>query len=289
MLLWRIGFAASTALVVAASLCAVEHDLIERPSVLSRATLLEAISRVAATVVSLAAACAGAMPSPVEPGGHQVLFIGNSLTETNGLPAVLSELAANVGDTIRVASVTLSGAALGDHLLDGTAARTIRSQRWELVVLQQGPSSLPLNRDSLIYWSRQLAPLIQATGARPALLMVWPESARPAAFDAVRDSYLAAAEAVGGVFIPAGEAWRTAWAVDPSLPLYGPDGFHPSALGTYLSALVLYERVTGRDARGLPTRINVGGRPLPAAEGAIRRMQAAAHETNARFPVAAMR
>ena len=250
--------------------------------------MLGALPRVAATVVSLAAACAVPSPvDPVQPGGHQVLFIGNSLTETNGLPAVLSDLAASVGDTIRVASVTLSGAALGDHLLEGTAARTIRSQRWELVVLQQGPSSLALSRDSLIYWSRQFAPLIQAAGARPALLMVWPESSRPAAFDAVRDSYLSAAESVGGVFMPAGEAWRTAWAVDPSLPLYGPDGFHPSALGTYISALVLYERVTGRDARGLPTRINVGGRPLPAAEAAIRRMQAAAHETNARFPVAA--
>jgi len=217
-----------------------------------------------------------------------VLFIGNSLTETNGLPAMVSDLATSVGDTIRVVSVTLSGAALGDHLLEGTAARTIRSQGWELVVLQQGPSSLPLSRDSLIYWTRKFAPLIQAAGARTALLMVWPESARLTAFDAVRDSYLAAAESVGGVFVPAGEAWRTAWTVDPSLPFYGPDGFHPSALGTYLSALVLYERVTGHDARRLPTRVNVGGRPLPAVEAAIRSMQAAAHETNVRFPVATL-
>jgi hypothetical protein len=238
--------------------------------------------------VSLAAACTGATPSPVEtpqPGSHAVLFIGNSLTEANALPTVLSSLAASVGDTIRVASVILSGAALGDHLLEGTAARTIRSQSWKLVVLQQAPSSLPLSRDSLIYWTRQFATLITAAGARPALLMVWPESSRATAFDAVRDSYLAAAEAVGGVFIPAGEAWRTAWALDPSLPLYGPDGFHPSALGSYLSALVIYERVTGHDARQLPTRVDVGGRPLLATEVAMRSMQVAAHETNTRFPV----
>jgi hypothetical protein len=245
--------------------------------------------RVAATLVSLAAGCAGTTPmplEPVQPHGH-VLFIGNSLTETNGLPAVLAELARSVGDTIRVASVTLAGAALGDHLIEGTAARSIRSQHWDFVVLQQGPSSLPLSRDSLIYWSREFAPLIRAAGARPALMMVWPESARSTAFDAVRDSYRAAADTVGAVFIPAGEAWRTVWNVEPSLALYGPDGFHPSALGTYLAALVLYERVTGHDARDLPPRVSVGGRLLPDDEAVIRRMQAAAHETNARFPVAA--
>jgi hypothetical protein len=30
---------------------------------------------------------------------------------------------------------------------------------------------------------------------------------------------------------------------NPRLPLYGPDGFHPSALGTYAAALVVYGRL----------------------------------------------
>ena len=46
-----------------------------------------------------------------------------------------------------------------------------------------------------------------------------------------------------GLLLPAGDAWRAAWAVDPGLPLYGPDGFHPSPMGTYLSALVIYEQI----------------------------------------------
>ena len=98
----------------------------------SRVTLLGAVPGIAVTLASLVAACAGTTllrGEPAQPGGHQVLFVGNSLTETNGLPMVLSDLAASVGDTIHVAKVTLSGAALGDHLSEGTAARTIRS-RW---------------------------------------------------------------------------------------------------------------------------------------------------------------
>jgi hypothetical protein len=45
--------------------------------------------------------------------------------------------------------------------------------------------------------------------------------------------------AVGGLFLPAGEAWRTVLAANPDLPLYGVDGYHPAELGTYLTALMV--------------------------------------------------
>ena len=56
-------------------------------------------------------------------------------------------------------------------------------------------------------------------------------------------SYRNAAKAAGADLFPAGDAWRRAWACDRSLALYGPDGFHPSRLGTYLAALVVYGRL----------------------------------------------
>ena len=47
-------------------------------------------------------------------------------------------------------------------------------------------------------------------------------------------------------------AWRAAWRRDQLLGLYGADGFHPSPIGTYLAALVFFERLTGRSVLGLP-------------------------------------
>lgn len=105
------------------------------------------------------------------------------------------------------------------------------------MILQQGPSSLPESREHLVFWSGRLAEAIRAAGGRPALLMVWPPSPHPEAFDDVRDSYAAAAKAVDGLFIPAGETWREVWKRDPALALYGPDGFHPSQLGSLAAAL----------------------------------------------------
>jgi hypothetical protein len=61
--------------------------------------------------------------------------------------------------------------------------------------------------------------------------------------------------------------------------LYGPDGYHPSELGTYTAALVVYEKLTGNDARSLPGDAFVAGRKLAVPESKVRLLQAAVHET----------
>jgi hypothetical protein len=197
-------------------------------------------------------------PEPAQPEAprfYRVLFIGNSLTEVNDLPHVFLHLVTGAGDSAEVAAVVRGGFALVDHAAGlSDAVQVIRSRPWDYVVLQQGPSTLPISRDTLIVGTRLLDQFIRAAGGRTAEFMVWPAKDNLGAFDAVRLSYQAAAQAVDGLFLPAGEAWRAAWSVDPSLPLYGPDGFHPSELGTFLAALVILEAITQRDARALPAQ-----------------------------------
>lgn len=219
-------------------------------------------------------------PSP----SYRVLFIGNSLTYFNDLPGTVSQLASSVNETVAVASVARPNLALIDHVNGkSNAVEVIQTGDWDYVVLQQGPSSLDLSRDTLILATRLLDPYIRAAGGRSALLMVWPESSRFEFFDEVRVSYQLAAQEVDGLFLPAGEAWLAAWAVDPQLALYGPDGYHPSELGTYLAALVVYEGITGHDARSLPVEAIVAGQKLGVPPARVRLLQGAAHEAVARF------
>ena len=241
--------------------------------------------RLAVLVVAGTAISCGNTVEPAPAGGLQVLFIGNSLTYVNDLPGTLRKMALAVGDTMQVTAVTVPNSALIDHYLGvSDALAVIRSRRWDYVVLQQGPSTTPINRDSLIIATRLFAPHIRDAGAVPALYMVWPTSDRFAFFDAARISYQMAADTVDGIFMPAGRAWITAWETDPNLTLYDADGLHPSALGTYLAALVIYERLTGHDARLLPANPLVQGLPLGAPEATVRLLQRAAHETNALYP-----
>ena len=227
---------------------------------------------------------AGSALDPLPPGGHHVLFIGNSLTYTNDLPGTLVQLANTVGDTIRVRSVALPNLALIDHV-DGqsNAVDVIRAERWSMVVLQQGPSTLPLNRDTLILATKKFDSYIHAAGARSGTFMTWPASDRPGDFPAVLASAQLAARAVSGTLLPAGQAWFGAWAVNPQLALYGPDGYHPAELGTYLAALVIYEGITGHDARLLPAQAVVAGRTLSTPSATVRMLQQVAHDTVVRY------
>ena len=223
--------------------------------------------------------------APATAQAPRVLFVGNSLTYTNDLPAVVRAVAAQAGDDLVVASATGPNLALIDHLHGATdAVARIRSGRWAYIILQQGPTTVQMCRDSLIDWTRAFDTLARAAGARPALLMTWPPAGAPGLFDAARGSSQEAARAVGGVFIPAGEAWRIALAADSGIGLYGPDGFHPSVSGTWLTALVIVERLTGRDPRTLPDATPAILRMDPLPPSRVRLLQRSAHEANLRYP-----
>jgi hypothetical protein len=238
------------------------------------------------TALFVIAGCqSGGSIQPLPAGGRHVLFIGNSLTYANDLPATVAAIADAAGDTVRVTTVADANMGLIDHALgQSEAVAVVKSQRWDSVVLQQGPTPPGLCRDTLILATKLLDPLVRAAGGRTALFMTWPTSAGSSAFfDEVRISFQMAAQSVGGVFLPAGEAWRAAWARDRSLPLYGPDGYHPSPLGSFLAALTIYERLSGKDARSLPLRAFTNGIPMSVPESTIRLLQEAAHQANVEF------
>lgn len=205
--------------------------------------------------------CAIAVPLPAAQNKTlRVLFIGNSLTYANELPAMVREIARAAGGVrIDVASVAKPDFGLAEHWLDGEASKVIARGRWDVVVLQQGPSSQPDSRVILRDYVKRYDEQIRKVGARTALYSVWPSRARSKDFDGVSESYEIAAKDVGALLMPAGEAWRAAWRRDPALPLYDRDGFHPSQLGSCLAALVVFKAIAqsvsgaGRiDDRGFP-------------------------------------
>ena len=134
------------------------------------------------------------------------------------------------------------------------------------VVLQQGPSSLMESQVLLREDAARFAGEARANGTAVVLYGVWPERARLRALDAVTTSYARAAADAKGTLVAAGEGWRAAWARDPALALYGPDDFHPSPLGSYVAALMLFERLTGHTPIGLPN-------PATSASPALKRVR----------------
>lgn len=246
-------------------------------------TILQRLLLVPAVTI-LTAACLG-QTGPTDhdfpPGTTRVLFVGNSLTYTNDLPAMVTAVAKLAGNSsIGTAVVAYPNYALEDHWAEGTARTFLGRHPWEWVVMQQGPSSLPESQVHLATWATQFAPAIRAAGAEPVLYMVWPASTRPGDFPGVLASYRNAAAGIGGVFAPAGDAWLAAWEVNSQFGLYGPDGFHPSVAGTYLAALVILERIAGIDPLQVPPTIPGSS----TSEATVRILQQAARTALDRNP-----
>jgi hypothetical protein len=238
----------------------------------------------AGTLVSSGACQHATDPAPMASASLRILFIGNSLTYSNSLPGTLKGVALTVGDTLHVEMIAKPNYALIDHITSHSGAvEAIQRGGWDVVVLQQGPTTLPLNRDSLVLWTRMFDSIIHPTGARTALFMVWPQGASAQGFEAVRLSYQDAASAVNGIFLPAGAAWQLALQRDAGVALYGPDGFHPAPLGTYLAAIAIYGELTGRDVRNLPDVASMDGKPLNVPAATVSMLQEAAHEADARY------
>jgi hypothetical protein len=205
----------------------------------------------------------------------RVLFVGNSLTAANDLPGLVASLSRAAGAPIDGVQVTFGNHSLEDHWRRGDARTAIARGGWSHVVLQQGPSALPESRVSLRQYTRRFDAEIRRAGARTALYMVWPSSARRADFDGVVTSYTIAARDVGGLLLPVGEAWRAAWRRDAALRLYGDDGFHPAPLGSYLAALVIYERLSGQSTMTLSPIV-------PVAPSTLEVLRESAAEANGR-------
>ena len=183
-------------------------------------------------------------PEPVTfaPGQKTVniLFIGNSLTYSNDLPALVAELGAMDQKQVIYKMIAPGGYALEDHWNVGEVQKEIAKTHYDVVVGQQGPSALPESQVLLKEYAGRYAEVCAKHEIPWALYMVWPSEQRSFDLDNVIYSYSQAAKSTSALLFPAGLAWKLAWKEDPAFPLYGPDRFHPSIHGSLLAAMTIY-------------------------------------------------
>src|SRR6478735_4708719 len=111
---------------------------------------------------------AASMAAAADPGPIRVLFIGNSLTAANNLPAIVEAIARANGDRVVVRQMAYPDFSLEDHWQQGAARRAIAEGGWSFVVLQQGPSSLEDSRVLLVDYAKRFAAEAKRVGARTA-------------------------------------------------------------------------------------------------------------------------
>lgn len=173
-----------------------------------------------------------------KPPALRVLFVGNSYIYTHDLPEVVADVAAARGVRLVPGMLAQPNFAIEDHLARNQYVAML-NQGWDWVVLQQGPSSLPENRESLRIWSGRAADLARARGIRVALMSAWPALQNAHTWLDAELSYRNAAIANGLCVLPVATAWRLSREQQPAIRLYQADQLHPEREGTLLAALVI--------------------------------------------------
>ncbi len=198
--------------------------------------------------------------APDAPRSLRVLFVGNSYTYVNDLPAMLVQMAVRSRPSVAIAaeSVTVGGATLQSHWESTGAQARVREARWDAVVLQ-GQSVEPLwqpavfgahaDRFGALATEVSARPLWFATWARRAGDAIYAETFSGGTFDTMtmrlESGYAMAQTRNGGALVRVGEAWRRSLAERPALALHSDDGSHPTVAGTYLAACVFYGELVG--------------------------------------------
>src|SRR5437868_2853860 len=102
-----------------------------------------------------------------------ILFIGNSFTQRNNLPELLSELAAARDIVVKHELISVGGASLRTHWNAGRAADVIANGGFNYVVLQE-QSTLPVkNAQRMAENVRLFDGAIKQAGAKTVLYMTW--------------------------------------------------------------------------------------------------------------------
>lgn len=176
-----------------------------------------------------------------------VLFVGNSYTFYNDLPKMVQQMSVDAGQArpLQVKDVTFGGASLQAHWQRGEVQKTIASQHWDYVVIQDF-STMPVDNPEL---TRQYVRLVSAAarkaGAQPILYLTWARQNNPAMQTQLDSVYTGLANETHALLAPVGQAWQKALASQPQPALFIDDGSHPSYTGSYLTASVFYALIYG--------------------------------------------
>ena len=172
----------------------------------------------------------------------RILFIGNSHTYYNDLPAILQRIAREDGYEVEVTMIAHGGWYLRQHVAEPDVPFNIRYGRYDYVVLQEHSHPFDCIEDyreaaaTLVQWIREAGsePVIYATWARKA---EEPEQAR------MNQVNRELAESLGAILAPVGENWWGYMRSQPDIEMYAEDGAHASPRGSEFAAGTIWAAI----------------------------------------------
>ena len=176
----------------------------------------------------------------------KILFIGNSHTFMNDMPALVRDMVREVtSEECECVMLAYGGRSLKWHMSEEYFAVrfNILHGGYDYCVMQE--VAHPMTSEDDTYANvRKIAELCSTAGTTPVIFETWAEKAMPEHQAEMNRRYRCIAGETGAELAPVGEAWEKVRNTT-DIELYWRDGEHASPEGDYLTALVFTKVITG--------------------------------------------
>lgn len=195
----------------------------------------------------------------------KVMFVGNSYTQYNNLPNLISQAAQTTNDVLIYDSNLIGGSSFIDHVSNQTTINKINSNQWDYVVLQEQSQkpAFPINYvNTYVYpYATQLSQMIRQNYACsvPLFYTTWGRQNGDSQIclngactyevmdNLLQQRYLQMAVTNKGIISPVAQVWRYIRANHPNINLYVSDQSHPSLEGSMAVAYTFYTLIYRKD------------------------------------------
>lgn len=217
--------------------------------------------------------------------GSRILFLGNSYTFFNRMPAMVKAMADFKGQRADVHLHAAPAASFQSHWNDNSVRKKLEDTTWDLVILQDQSAGPVVAPERTMEFGGKWCSQVRAAKGTPVLFLTWGRKSasgvpEPQEQKALLDTYLKLARREKAAVAPVGIAWENCLKRHPGIALYEADGQHPTEEGSYLTACVMYCTLFGKSPLGLPSRLSLKGVQLCSlSTDRARKLQTVAMDT----------
>ena len=172
----------------------------------------------------------------------RILFIGNSHTYMNDLPACVKALAREEGYSCEVTMLAHGGWYLSQHVKEPQTKFNMMHGDYDYIVLQE--HSHPFDRtDNYRSAVKTISAWADKAGSRIVIYGTWARKDDKASQDYMNNINREIADKNGAILAPVGEHWWSYIDSRPDLELYDEDGAHASRAGTEFAAKIIWTAI----------------------------------------------
>lgn len=178
----------------------------------------------------------------------KILFLGNSHTYYNDLPALFRSISSQCGREVEVSMLAQPGVTYEWHLTHGTDFRfALMHGGYDYIVMQQAAHEPCPGLEETLVGALEICDFARKCGITPVQTLPWARIGIEGEQQRMYEIYEKVCRETGAKENPVGRVFEYINNTRPDIRLHWFDGAHASPYGSYANALCTYKTIFGGD------------------------------------------